>query len=125
MFEHHRPIRPAARRWVTASVTLSLLASLSCTARAASDPQVWNPLDTTPPGTPAEIKLDPQMPSTHTDTYIDVIIRRWQNFTGQKAILEATGQTFEDLETGGRVAKPEAASKTKANNIKKPSSKKQ
>jgi len=56
--------------------------------------------------------------------YMDVIIRRWQNFTGQKAILEATGQTFEDLETGGRTAKPEAASKTKANNIKKPSNKK-
>lgn len=29
--------------------------------------------------------------------YCDVIINRWQDFTGQKAILEATGQTYEEL----------------------------
>ncbi len=29
--------------------------------------------------------------------YIDVIIKRWQDFTGQKAILEATGQEFDSL----------------------------
>ena len=28
-------------------------------------------------------------------TYCDVIIQRWQNFTGQTATLEATGQPFE------------------------------
>ena len=30
--------------------------------------------------------------------YVDVIIKRWQNFTGNDAILEATGQTFRALE---------------------------
>lgn len=29
--------------------------------------------------------------------YADVIIQRWQDFTGQKATLEATGQTYEEL----------------------------
>jgi DNA modification methylase len=29
--------------------------------------------------------------------YCDVIINRWQNFTGKKAIHEASGKTFEDL----------------------------
>lgn len=35
------------------------------------------------------MELDPK--------YCDVIINRWQDFTGQKATLEATGQTYEDL----------------------------
>ncbi len=30
--------------------------------------------------------------------FADVIIKRWQDFTGQTATLEATGQTFADLE---------------------------
>lgn len=30
--------------------------------------------------------------------YVDVIVRRWQDFTGKQATLEATGQTFADLE---------------------------
>lgn len=30
--------------------------------------------------------------------YCDVIIRRWQNLTSQKAILESSGQTFEELD---------------------------
>ena len=30
--------------------------------------------------------------------FADVIIKRWQDFTGQQATLEATGQTFADLE---------------------------
>lgn len=30
--------------------------------------------------------------------YCDVIVRRWQNFTGQDATLEANGKTFSDLE---------------------------
>jgi DNA modification methylase len=35
------------------------------------------------------IELDPK--------YVDVIVRRWQKATGQKALLEATGETFDDL----------------------------
>jgi len=35
------------------------------------------------------MELDPK--------YCDVIINRWQNFTGKKAIHEASGKTFEDL----------------------------
>jgi hypothetical protein len=29
--------------------------------------------------------------------YVDVIVKRWQEFTGNKATLESTGQTFEDV----------------------------
>jgi DNA modification methylase len=29
--------------------------------------------------------------------YVDVAIKRWQDFTGKKATLESTGQTFEDV----------------------------
>lgn len=29
--------------------------------------------------------------------YCDVIVKRWQDFTGKKATLEATGQTFDEL----------------------------
>jgi DNA modification methylase len=29
--------------------------------------------------------------------YVDVAVKRWQDFTGQQATLEATGQTFADL----------------------------
>lgn len=32
------------------------------------------------------IELSPQ--------YVDVAVRRWQQFTGQKAMLEATGEAF-------------------------------
>jgi DNA modification methylase len=35
------------------------------------------------------IELDPK--------YCDVIIKRWQDFTGKTATLEATGETFEVL----------------------------
>lgn len=31
--------------------------------------------------------------------YVDVAVRRWQAFTGQDAILEATGQTFDEVAT--------------------------
>jgi DNA modification methylase len=37
--------------------------------------------------------------------YVDVAIRRWQSFTKRDAILEATGQTFDDVATGGPVRK--------------------
>jgi len=36
------------------------------------------------------MELDPK--------YCDVIITRWQDFTGQQATLEATGQTYEELQ---------------------------
>ena len=29
--------------------------------------------------------------------YVDVAIKRWQDFTGQKAVLEGDGRTFEDV----------------------------
>jgi len=35
------------------------------------------------------MELDPK--------YCDVIIKRWQNFTGEQATLEATGQTYDEL----------------------------
>ena len=35
------------------------------------------------------MELDPK--------YVDVIIKRWQDFTGKQATLEATGETFEEL----------------------------
>ena len=37
------------------------------------------------------MELDPK--------YCDVIVKRWQDFTGQKAKLESSGQTFEDVAT--------------------------
>ena len=36
------------------------------------------------------MELDPK--------YCDVIIKRWQDFTGQQATLEATGQTYDELQ---------------------------
>jgi DNA modification methylase len=36
------------------------------------------------------IEIDPQ--------YVDVAIRRWQHMTGKDAILETTGQTFEEMQ---------------------------
>lgn len=42
------------------------------------------------------MELDPK--------YCDVIVTRWQNFTGQKAKLESTGQTFEELKAARGVA---------------------
>lgn len=38
------------------------------------------------------IELDPK--------YCDVIIRRWQDFTGKKAVLESNGKTFEEVAGG-------------------------
>jgi DNA modification methylase len=34
--------------------------------------------------------------------YVDVIINRWQQFTGKQAIHEATGKTYEELSNEGR-----------------------
>jgi len=43
------------------------------------------------------VEIDPK--------YVDVIIRRWQKFTGKQAVLESTGQTFDDVDAdrGGSV----------------------
>lgn len=38
------------------------------------------------------MELDPK--------YVDVIITRWQDFTGQKATLEGDGRTFEEIDSG-------------------------
>lgn len=38
------------------------------------------------------MELDPR--------YVDVIVRRWQEFTGNQARLESTGETFEEVEAG-------------------------
>jgi DNA modification methylase len=38
------------------------------------------------------MELDPK--------YVDVIVKRWQDFTGKAATLEATGQTFAELDGG-------------------------
>ncbi len=32
--------------------------------------------------------------------YVDVAVTRWQNFTGKKATLESTGETFDELKNG-------------------------
>ncbi len=47
------------------------------------------------------IELDPK--------YCDVIIRRWQDFTGQKATLVADGRTFEEVENGRQKNETNAA----------------
>jgi len=36
--------------------------------------------------------------------FADVIIKRWQDFTGEKATLEATGQTYEELKADREAA---------------------
>lgn len=38
------------------------------------------------------MELDPK--------YVDVIVRRWQEFTGKQAVHEATGKTYEELANG-------------------------
>lgn len=36
------------------------------------------------------------------EKYCDVIINRWQNYTGKEAVLESTGETYEGLSNGNR-----------------------
>ena len=38
------------------------------------------------------MELDPK--------YVDVIVRRWQEFTGKTAVLESTGQSFDEVSNG-------------------------
>jgi DNA modification methylase len=40
--------------------------------------------------------------------YVDVIIRRWQRFTGRDAVLDGTGRTFGELQVE-RLAVPETS----------------
>jgi len=42
------------------------------------------------------MELDPK--------YCDVIIKRWQDFTGQEAVMESTGDKFNDMYINGRKA---------------------
>ena len=34
--------------------------------------------------------------------FSDVIIKRWQDFTGQEAVLESTGDKYNDMDINGR-----------------------
>jgi len=42
------------------------------------------------------MELDPK--------YCDVIVKRWQDFTGQEAVMESTGDKFNDMYINGRKA---------------------
>jgi len=58
--------------------------------------------------------------------YVDVAVTRWQNFTGQTAILESTGMTFLEMLASRRPNQPmkvSAGSDTSATKTAKPSSK--
>ena len=39
---------------------------------------------------------------------MDVAVRRWERYTGKTAVLEATGQTFEDVEAARMAANDSA-----------------
>jgi DNA modification methylase len=47
------------------------------------------------------IELDPK--------YVDVIVRRWQEFTGQKAVLEGDGRCFEEIAASQSVESSEVS----------------
>jgi DNA modification methylase len=47
------------------------------------------------------IELDPK--------YVDVAVRRWERYTGRSAVLDGTGQTFEDVEAARTAANDSAA----------------
>ena len=36
--------------------------------------------------------------------YVDVAVRRWQDFTGQRAVLEADGSPYHEVEEARRAA---------------------
>ena len=46
------------------------------------------------------IELDPK--------YVDVAVRRWERYTGKTAVLDGTGQTFEDVEVARMAANDSA-----------------
>jgi len=39
--------------------------------------------------------------------FADVIVRRWQDFTGSKAVLEESGELFDDLTAQRKAANAE------------------
>jgi DNA modification methylase len=41
--------------------------------------------------------------------YVDVGVRRWQRFTGRQAVLAATGEPFEEVESARASARDESA----------------
>ena len=43
--------------------------------------------------------------------YVDVSVRRWERYTGKTAVLEATGQTFEDVEAERTAANDSAVAR--------------
>lgn len=47
------------------------------------------------------MELDPK--------YCDVIVKRWQEFTGKKAVHESSGKTFDEVANGQTQEEPEAA----------------
>jgi DNA modification methylase len=47
------------------------------------------------------MELDPK--------FVDVAVRRWERYTGKSAVLEATGQTFEEVEEARRAANDDAS----------------
>jgi DNA modification methylase len=49
------------------------------------------------------IELDPK--------YVDVAVRRWERYTGKSAVLDATGQTFEDVEAARTAANDSAVAR--------------
>jgi DNA modification methylase len=46
------------------------------------------------------MELDPR--------YADVIVKRWQDFTGQRATLESSGRTFQEVADDRRTANDNA-----------------
>ena len=46
------------------------------------------------------IELDPK--------FVDVAVRRWERYTGKTAVLDGTGQTFEDVEAARMAANDSA-----------------
>lgn len=38
--------------------------------------------------------------------YVDVAVKRWQEFTGQQAVHEETGKTFDEMASGADIKKP-------------------
>ena len=43
--------------------------------------------------------------------YVDVAVRRWERYTGKTAALEATGQTFDDVEAARAAANDSAVAR--------------
>jgi len=52
------------------------------------------------------IELDPK--------YVDVAVRPWERYTGKTAVLDGTGQTFEDVEAARAAANDSAVAREAA-----------